>query len=116
MKTGESKFFISLILATLLSSCCQTFWVSQGRLSSKKTPVHATVYLMDSSCHWRSGYLLRIERDSTVLAEDFLKFQGAGNDYKNQFERVTLKAITNNSLDYLFIDEKNTTIKRRLSW
>ena len=104
------------LCAILTSSCCQSFWVSQGSLSDKTEDLRATVYLIDSTCDWRSGYLLRVENRSRVFAERFIQFKDSGKDYEADFKRVVLDSLKKNKLTFHYTDEEKTRVRDVLFW
>jgi hypothetical protein len=72
--------------------------------------------LIDSNCTWRSGYLLRVENATRVIAEEFIAFEEAGRDYGADVERVVLDSLGKNTLAYHYMDKDKARTRGFLSW
>jgi hypothetical protein len=82
----------------LLSSCCSSFWVSTDRIERERSS--ATVFLIDSECSKKSGYLVRIERDDHEKVERFHHFDKTCFDYSNDINRIDLTSFDGRTLYY----------------
>lgn len=116
MRSSLSRLSIVSVCVMLIGSCCQSFWVSRGRIAAKSGDLSATVYLIDSKCAWRSGYLLRVENDARVFAEKFIAFEETGKDYEADIERVVLDSLGRDTLAYHYMDKNKARIRGFLSW